>query len=59
MIGSGAVENPFQGAHRREGTGGPGSVVKVLAIVVALPVLATKAGGREERVWHLGYNSCL
>lgn len=53
MIGSGAVENPFQGAHRREGTGGPGSVVKVLAIVVALPVLATKAGGREERVWHL------
>lgn len=50
MIESGAVENAFQGALRREGTGEPESVVKMLEIVVALPVLATKAGGREGRV---------
>lgn len=48
MIGSGAVENPFQGAHRREGIGEPGSVEKMLEIVVALPVVATKAEERGE-----------
>lgn len=45
---SGAVENPFQGAHRREAISEPGSVEKMLEIVVA-----TKARGREERVWRL------
>lgn len=50
MIGSGAVENHFQGARRREGIGEPGSVEKMLEIVVALPVLATEAGGRKGRV---------
>lgn len=59
MIGSGAVENPFQRVHRKEGIGEPGSVEKMLEIVVALPVVATKAEGREERVWRLQYNSCL
>lgn len=46
VIKSGAVENPFQGAHRRETISEPGSGEKMLEIVVALPFVATKARGR-------------
>lgn len=48
MVKSEAVENPFQGAHRREAVSGPGSVEKTLEIVVALPFVATKARGMRR-----------
>lgn len=52
MIGSGAVKHPFQRTCRREGIDEPWSVEKMLEIVVAVPVVATKTGEKEERVWH-------
>lgn len=51
MVQSEAVENPFQGAHSREAVIEPGNVEKLLEIVVALPFVATKARGMEERVF--------
>ena len=53
MIGSAVVENLFQEAHTREGSGEPRGVEKMLETVVAQPVVAIKARGREERVWSL------
>lgn len=51
MVKSEAIENPFQGAHRREAASGPESVEKLLEIVVALPFVAMKAIGMEDRVF--------